>query len=170
MKECCFDTSGFSNPLETMPEDIHVAIWSQVREVIASGIVAVTPEIYAELERLRGELGDCIRNNKSQMVLEVGEGSWDWHSFTTNSAAMINSYRAFISEYNGDIKGTVGMNDVSIVALAKTLRVPLVSMEIRVMAPGNTSQRKRRIPDLCDSEGVEHLTFTEFLRSRNIRG
>lgn len=131
MKECCFDTSGFSNPLETMPEDIHVAIWSQVREVIASGIVAVTPEIYAELERLRGELGDCIRNNKSQMVLEVGEGSWDWHSFTTNSAAMINSYRAFISEYNGDIKGTVGMNDVSIVALAKTLRVPLVSMEWR---------------------------------------
>jgi hypothetical protein len=27
MKKYCLDTSGLSNPLEFMPEDIHVTLW-----------------------------------------------------------------------------------------------------------------------------------------------
>ena len=71
-----------------------------------------------------------------------------------------------ISEYNGNRKGTVGLNDISIVALAMTLRLPLVSMEKpNVYQP---SAKKMRIPDVCKVEGVNHLTFNEFLRAEGI--
>jgi hypothetical protein len=60
----------------------------------------------------------------------------------------------------------VGLKDVSIIALAKTLKLPLVHME-----KPNThqpSQKRMRIPDVCDKEGVKHLTFNEFLRAEGI--
>ena len=59
--------------------------------------------------------------------------------------------KAVISEYNGNRKGTVGLNDVSIVALAKTLKLPLISMESNSF---QSSITKVRIPGLCSLEGV----------------
>ena len=57
------------------------------------------------------------------------------------------------------------MNDISIVALAKTLDVPLVSMETK---SGKDAVKRRKIPDVCLLEGVEHLDFNEFLRREQI--
>ena len=49
MKEYCFDMSGISNPLETMPADIHTSFWSLVSKFLVSGKVVVTKEIYEEM-------------------------------------------------------------------------------------------------------------------------
>jgi len=38
MKKYCLDTSGFSTPLENMPEDIHETRWAKVAELVTSGI------------------------------------------------------------------------------------------------------------------------------------
>lgn len=73
---------------------------------------------------------------------------------------MRTKHQSIISEYNGNRKGTVGLNDVSIVALAKSLGLPLISMESRSF---QSSDKKVRIPGLCDLEGVEHLSFNDFL-------
>lgn len=71
-----------------------------------------------------------------------------------------------ISEYNGNRKSTAGLNDISIIALAMTLGLPLISMETQnVYQP---SQKKMRIPDVCAAEGVLHLTFNDFLRAEGI--
>lgn len=170
MKRYCFDTSGLSNPLETIPEDIHVNIWRQVRNFIQSGEIGVTTEIYTELVRLPGEMGICIRSSKAELILEVNDDGWDWRSYLQYSTEMITLHQHFISEYNGYSKDTICMNDISIIALAKCLAVPVVSMEKAVLAPGNTSSRKRRIPDICKAEGVEHLTFNDFLRREGFTG
>jgi hypothetical protein len=168
MKRYCLDTSGISNPLETTPEDIHGNIWRQVREFVESGQIAVTTEIYEELARLPGEIGECIRLNKPKLVLEIGDGPWDWRAYRDHLAALVTVHRPYISEYNGNNKDTVCMNDISIIALAKALDIPLVSMERAVLAPGNVSKTKRRIPDICAAESVTHLTFNEFLRIEKI--
>lgn len=170
MKRYCFDTSGLTNPLTTIPEDIHTKIWLQVRLYLASGGVAVTGEIYEEMEQISGELGECIRGNRGHLLLEVGDDRWDWMHYLDVVKKLVNTYRVFISEYNKGIKQTICYNDISIVALAKALRIPLVSMEVAVLAPGNTSQKKRRIPDVCKAEGVEHLSFSDFLRREAIQG
>ena len=59
----------------------------------------------------------------------------------------------------------MGLNDISIIALAKATGLPLVSME---SSTGNSAKRKR-IPDICDLEEVAHLTFNDFLRRAGIR-
>lgn len=45
MKRYRVDTSGFSNPLATIPEDIYRSIWLQVTALIAAGTIGVTTEI-----------------------------------------------------------------------------------------------------------------------------
>jgi hypothetical protein len=74
-------------------------------------------------------------------------------------------HHKFISEYNGGSKKTVGLNDMSVIALAKSLGLPLVSMEVSVQS----SSVKRRIPDVCAIEAVEHLSFSDFLRKERIK-
>ena len=64
MKEYCFDMSGISNPLETMPADIHTSFWSLVRKFLVSGKVAVTKEKYEEMVHIPGPVGDEIRKNE----------------------------------------------------------------------------------------------------------
>lgn len=160
-KKYCLDTSGLSNPLESMPEDIlmYQHIWSHVKTQIENNIFAVNEEIYQELCRLPGKIGECLNNNKEKLVLEIGE-SWNWQRYLEIVEEMRNTHKGVISEYNGNRKGTVGLNDVSIVALAKCLELPLISMESRSYQPSDT---KVRIPALCSLEGVEHLTFNDFL-------
>lgn len=166
MKKYCFDTSGLSNPLETMPEDIHESLWRQIRERIEGGMIAVTAEIYEEMTHIPGITGDCIRGNEPALVLEVGEEEWDWHAYVNETTRMQDDYRQYISDFNGGSKGTVCLKDISIIALAKTLRLPVVSMESLVR---DHNSSKRRIPNICNMDGVVHKTFSEFCRLENLK-
>ncbi|WP_316233930.1 DUF4411 family protein [Bradyrhizobium sp. SZCCHNR1098] len=165
MKKHCFDTSGISNPLETMPEDIHESAWTKIKEKISSGEIAVTREIYDEMIHIVGTVGQCIKDAESELLLEVGEGDWDYNAYTAETVRMQEAYADFIAENTGRA-GTVGLNDISIIALAKTLKLPLVSMEVAV---NNGTSRKRRIPDICKIEGVKHMTFSEYCRAENLK-
>lgn len=165
-KKYCLDTSGFSNPLEFMPQDIHPTLWKQVEGIVTNGVLAATKEIYDELEHLPGDIGACIKAHRDLILLELGDASWPWPDYRTHASRMQVTHRSIISEYNGNRKGTVGLNDVSIVALAKALHLPVISMEKRSIPPSAT---KVRIPDLCALEGVDHLSFNDFCRKEGIR-
>jgi len=62
-------------------------------------------------------------------------------------------------------KDTVGLNDMSIIALAKATGLPLVSME---SSAGN-SPKFKRIPDICALDQIVHLDFNSFLRQEGIK-
>lgn len=160
------DTSGLSNPLESLPEDIFGQLWARVREIIEAGHVCCNAEIMEEMNSIEGTLGECLAACAGTMCHEVGNGDWDWPTYVEHFDRMKIEYEAFISEYNGNRKGTVGVNDVSIVALAKTLDLPLVNMEKPNLY--QPSQKKMRIPDVCKLEGVTSLDFNDFLRAEGI--
>lgn len=162
MKRYCFDTSGISNPLETMPEDIHVSMWSQFCDLVEKGDIAVTVEIFEEMELLPGNVGNCIKDNKNELVLDVGNTNWDWQTYVDHSARMNTEYHHFISEYNGGSPKMISLNDMTIIALGKTVGIPVVSMETPIIVADSP---KRRIPNICQLEDVIHLTFNEFLRA-----
>lgn len=166
MKKYCFDTSGLSNPLETMPEDIHESMWKRVRALIVAGHIAVTQEIYDEMIHIGGTVGKCIVGHKKLVLLEVNSNSWNWQLYVDHAAAMQAAHHKYISEYNGGSPKTVCLNDISIIALAKALKLPVVGMESYVTV---ASSNKRRIPNICKAEDVEHLTFSDFLRRETIR-
>ena len=164
MKKYCVDTSGFSNPLETMPEDIYASLWQGIYDLIDEGIFAVTQEIYDELLMIDGEISKVVKTNKDDLILEVNTPDWDWQRYVNISNQLNAVHHNFISEYTGGSPKTVGLNDMTIIALAKSLNLPLISMETH--ATGSIT--KRRIPDVCKIEGVTHLTFNDFLRAEGI--
>jgi len=128
---------------------------------LQSGIIAVSQEIYAEMEHIQGSVGQCIKDHKADLLMEVGD-NWDWGTYIDHVNAMEDAHHDFISEYCGGSKKPC-LNDISIIALAKTLDV--VSMEEK--ATGGS--KKLNIPDVCDLEGIEHLRFSEFLRREKLR-
>ena len=148
-----------------MPEDIHESMWKRLIEIAEAGSIAVTVEIYGEMLSIPGVVGDCIKANKAALVLEVNQDGWDWNNYVGHSTRINTTYHPFISEYCGNSPKTVCLNDISIVALSKSLGIPLISMEASVMS----SPKKRRIPDICYLEGIEHLNFNDFLRRESIK-
>lgn len=162
MVKYCFDTSGLSTPHEQTPPDIHVSMWGNIRQFIADGHVAVTLEIFDEMTHIDSGLGDFIAACKEVILFEVGADSWDWETYLGHTTRMQEDYHRFISEFTGGTKKTVCLNDLSIIALAKTLGVPVLSMETKVP---KDNQTKKRIPNICESEGVVHVDIREFLRA-----
>jgi hypothetical protein len=97
-----------------------------------------------------------------------GEETWDWKTYVTHYEEMKTKYESVVSEYNGNRKNTVGLKDLTIIALAKTLKLPVVSSEKRLSAMQD-SDKRQKIPDICDKEGVVHIGFNELLRAEGIK-
>jgi hypothetical protein len=167
VKAYCLDTSGLSTPLENMPEDIHKVLWSHIAKLIEDGKFAVTTEIYEELVHLPGSIGDCIRNNKENLQLEIREEEWDWQTYLMHVDRMRKTYEHVISENNSNRKNTICLNDLSLIALAKTLDLPVISSE-KKLATAQDSKKRQKIPDICEAEGIAHMSFSEFLRKERI--
>ena len=106
--------------------------------------------------------------NETSIQLEVEEDSWDWQTYLAHYEDLKTKYTSVISEYNGNRKNTVGLKDLTIIALAKTLKLPVVSSEKRLNALQD-SEKRQKIPDICDKEGIEHMSFNDLLRAEGIR-
>lgn len=166
MHRYCLDTSWISSPLLEIPPDVHVTLWRRVQTLIMDKVFCWNTEIAEELlGSIPEDIGNVISSVDSDCRYEIGDDSWDWNSYLEEIDNFRNRYRSFISEYNGNRKKTIGLNDCSIVCLAKILKLPVASMEIR---PGQRSDSKMRIPELCEREGVAHFNFNELLRAEKI--
>lgn len=162
----CLDTSGISNPLVTMPHDCFGSLWQKVVDLISNGVFCCNAEIAEQYSHIEGPVGDCLMQHTPLMLFEVGVETWDWQGYIANVNRMTASYHDYISDYHSNRRNTIDLDDLSIVALAKTLDLPVVSME--GFDGGQTSPTKMRIPRLCICEGVPHRTFIELLRQEGI--
>lgn len=145
-----------------MPEEIplYAPVWDCVTRCIVEDKIAVTTEIYKELAHITGDVGECIRANKASMVLEVDEPSWDSGLYISYFNRMRKDYRDWIAEYSFKSSAkTICIPDLTAIALGKTLKVPVVSMESSAFG----SPKHKRILDICALEKVLHYTFNDFL-------
>jgi len=165
MKKYCLDTSAFSNPIQGMPEDIYITLWNQVCNLVKSGAFATTTEIYNELTHIPGNLGQCLKDHEAEIKLEVGSGNWDYTAYLANFAALHSKYEPYINGTGGS-KMSLSIPDLSIVVLGKTLSLPVISMEIP--CANNPNTKRRKIPDVCATESVAHMTFNDLLRAEGI--
>jgi Domain of unknown function (DUF4411) len=117
------------------------------------------------MTHIRGTLGGQITGNADLIKLEVGDEAWDWKAYLAEVQRLRTDHKNYISEYNGNRKGTVGLNDISIIAMGLAMKLPVVSMEAKLPH----GSKCRRIPNVCDLEKVEHLTFSDFLRKEGIK-
>lgn len=142
-------------------------MWAALKAFVLEGNVAVNTEIFNEMLHIEGGIGAFLDENKATILLEVGAGAWPWVEYLEHLAQMQVDHAQWISEYLGNKKDTIGLKDISIIALAKALNLPLVSMEIFVVEEAQS--KKRRIPNICAAEDVEHLTFNEFCRRQGFK-
>ena len=96
--------------------------------------------------------------------MEVDDGGWDAANYIAHATRMQVDHAQFISENNNNRKNTICLNDLSIVALGRSLALPVISMEVPVGAAG----KWRKIPNVCQIENVEHISFNDFLRREGI--
>jgi hypothetical protein len=114
---------------------------------------------------ITGDLGECIKDHKSELELEVDDPDWDGLAYIAHYNRMRKEHAAFISEYTHmSSKKTISLNDMTIIAMAKTLGLPVVSGE----TSAEPSLEKKRIPDICKLEDVPHYTFNDFLEKEGI--
>lgn len=110
---------------------------------------------------ITGQVGQCIRDCKAQLLLEVNDPAWDGPSYIAHFKRMQKAHETWIWEYaRKNPTRTVGLVDLTSIALAKTLGVPLVSME----SSAGDSPKHKRIPDICALEKVLCHDFNAFLR------
>jgi hypothetical protein len=162
----CLDTSAISNPLVGMPEDCLGGLWNKIIDLISSCVFCCNAEIAEQYTHITGSVGDCLVSHTPKMLYEVGAGNWDWNGYIAHVNRMTKQYHAFISDYHSNRQNTIDLKDLSLVALAKTLALPIVSME--GFDGGQISPKKMRIPRLCINEDVLHYTFIELLRKERI--
>lgn len=166
MFEYCLDTSGLSNPYIEVPPTIYKTLWQIVYDLIDVRTFCWTKEIDSQLSLIQGDLGAKLREQSRHCCFEIGTDNWPWREYINTINEWRYVYQENISEYNGNRKNTIDLTDLSIVALAKVLEKSVLSME--KPSPIFSSSRRRRIPDLCVFEDVEHVDFNTFLLQRRI--
>ncbi|MEP0316413.1 DUF4411 family protein [Hyphomonas sp.] len=168
MPRYVLDTSWISNPVMELPQDIHVSLWQRVGGLLESGVFCWNQEIWEELDgSIYGDVADSLQVCQDNGgCFELGQDHWDWDKYIWHVGDIRSRYRDYISEYNSNRKSTIGVNDCSIVCLAKTLGLPVASMEKR---NANPSPVRMRIPELCEREGIEHFDLNKLLRAEGIR-
>ena len=85
MPKYCFDTSGISNPHSFNPMDIHRTMWAQITQFFADGNVAITEEIFGEMTKIDGGLGQFINTNKANLLHEINQGNWNWRAYLVHA-------------------------------------------------------------------------------------
>ena len=146
-----------------LPEDVPLyrPIWQCVIRAIEAGKVAVTAEIYKEMCHITGDVGDCIRASKDQLLMEVDDRSWDGPRYIGQFDRMRKAHKDWIAEYAMKSPAkTICLRDLTSVALAKTLNLPLISEE----SSAGDSPKHKRIPDICALENVVPYSFNNFLK------
>lgn len=147
-----------------LPEDVPLyrPIWQCVIRAIEAGKIGVTAEIYKEMCHITGDVGECIRASKDRLLMEVDDPSWDGAKYIAHFNRMRKTHGEWIAEYAMKSPAkTICLRDLTSVALAKSLKLPLISEE----SSANDSPKHKRIPDICSLENVVPYSFNQFLRT-----
>ena len=148
--------------------DVFENLWAFVIARIEAGDIAMTREIFDEMILIDNGFGEAISDNKDAVLYEVNQENWDWQDYLVTNGQILTDQHDHISEYTGGSPKTVCVNDVSGISLAKSLGIPIISGE---SITHNLDQTiKRKIPDICQAEGVQHMTFNEFLKAEGYKG
>ena len=168
MPKYCFDTSGFSKALQDIPMDVFENLWAFVINRIEVGDIAMTREIFDEVILIDNGFGEIVSENQETVLYEINQDGWDWGNYIEINTEILTDQHDHISEYTSGSPKTVCINDISGISLAKSLGIPMVSGESITHNLNQTM--KRKIPDICGAEGVEHMTFNEFLKAEGYKG
>ena len=82
-----------------LSDEVFASVWDQVIERFCGGVIGVTKEIYDEMLHIPGRLGECVKQNKGNLLMELNDKSWNWQLYVDHGTRMLVDHKNFISEY-----------------------------------------------------------------------
>ncbi len=140
-----FDNSPLSALFRNYYRDRFPSLWESFDTMIAEGEITSTREVLREIENIGGEVAIWASDNKGLFVTPTAEEA----EFVTEIYKVAHFQQNI--ERQKILRG--GQNaDTFLIARAKTLGIPVVTME-------KYKEHSVKIPNICEHFGVECLTL-----------
>ena len=144
----CVDTSGWLDGWQRYyPLDVFPSLWARLDELIATGEIVSSEEVYVELERKADDLHDWVKARK-QMLVPLSE------RVQQLAAELLSEYPRLVDTLRGRSKA-----DPFVIATAMDMNAVVVSGEVQT---GRLD--KPRIPDICQAKGIGCISFLQMIR------
>jgi hypothetical protein len=142
------DTSGWLDGWQRYyPPDVFPSLWAKLDELIASGEIVSSEEVYVELERKADDLHDWVKARK-QMLVPLSE------RVQHLAAELLSEYPRLVDTLRGRSKA-----DPFVIATAMDMNAIVVTGEVQ------TGRLDRpRIPDICLAKGIGCINFLQMIR------
>ena len=147
MAKYVFDANIFINLQRRQPIDIYPSLWNKLGELMTSGIIVSSQEVYDEITIGGDDLEKWAKSRKD--------------SFLPSDVAIQTIVRTILQNHRGLVEGGKKKNsaDPFVIALAKEKQCTLVTEENR-----NGNKDTPKIPDICDVYGIKCINFVDFSR------
>jgi len=145
----CWDTSGFLDGFDRLyPPTVFASLWDRVDALCQAGRVLVPEEVYHELKHHHDDAYGWIREREDQVIVPT-------------DLAIATEVRRILTHYPRLAMGGTSRNraDPFVIATASLKSALVVTGEV-----GGT-ERKPKIPYVCDGVGVGHGRFLDVVRT-----
>jgi hypothetical protein len=129
------------------PPDVFPCLWGRIEAIITSGILVASDEVYIELQNKADELAKWANQWKGMFIPP--------DTAIQHAVSDIMSTHAVLVDVNRG--GSAA--DPFVIAVAKVRGLTVVSAE-------NSRPTKPKIPDVCMSKGVRHISLLEMFREQ----
>jgi hypothetical protein len=144
----CVDTSGWLDGWQRhYPADVFPTLWTKLDDVIATGEIITSEEVYVEIKRKADDLHDWIQACK-QMLVPLDE------PIQIRAAALLTEFPRLVDTLRGR-----GKADPFVLATAIERNAIVVTGEVMT-----GKMDKPRIPDVCQLKGIRCINFLQMIR------
>lgn len=151
MAKYVFDSNIFMNLQRRQPIDIYPSLWNKLGELMTSGIIISSQEVYDEIAVGGDELEKWAKSRKEY--------------FLPSDVAIQSEVRTILQSHRGLVEGGKKKNsaDPFVIALAKERQCTLVTEETRTR-----NKDTPKIPDVCDEYAIKYIDFVTFSREEKL--
>lgn len=146
-----FDSNIYINLQRRQPIDVYPSVWSKISELMESGIVISSREVYDELSVGNDDIVEWAKARKE--------------SFLPSDVEIQKRVRKILAEHRGLVEGGKKKNsaDPFVIALAQEKKCTVVSEEVR-----SNSMEAPKIPNVCEAYGIPQIDLVAFMREMKI--
>ncbi len=151
MAQYVFDSNVFITLNRRQPSDIYPSLWNKLGELMASGDVISSIEVYDEISIGGDDLKEWAKKHKEY--------------FLPSEVSVQQVVRDILKKHRGLVEGGKKKNsaDPFVIALAKENQCKVVTEETRTR-----NMNSPKIPDVCDCYKIDCVDFVTFAREVNI--
>lgn len=149
----CFDTSAFIEPWRRLyPPDVFPAVWEKLDDLIGTGRLIATIEVYEDLKRKDDEILEWAKIRKD-IFLPIDDGIQE------TLIEILGTYPRLVDSKRGR-----SGSDPWVVALARMEECAVVTYET---PSGNLD--KPKIPDVCQDMRIDSMNLLDLFREEGWR-